>query len=202
MPPRGRRPGGATDTRADILDAARDLFAQNGFERTTMRAVGERAGVDPALIAHYFGNKDGLLAAAVTLPVDPALLFSGLEPSRAGPEFVRRILGVADSSPAVRRHMVAMMRTALSHEQAAAVMRQMLSRTILAGVGGLAADDHADLRAALIGSHLGGLLIGRYVLQVPGLAETDAEQVVAAMGPVVQHYLTGPMATPARRRRA
>jgi len=202
VPPRGRRPAGSTDTRADILDAARELFAQSGFERTTMRAVAERAGVDPALIAHYFGNKDGLLAEVITLPVDPALLLSGLDRAHAGPEVVRRILGVADSSPATRGRVVAMLRAALSHEQAAAAMRQMLSRTILAGVGDLAADDHGELRAALIGSHVGGLLMGRYVIKVPGLADADPEQVVAAMGPVVQHYLTGPIATVPRRLQA
>ena len=200
MPPRGRRPTGGTDTRSDILVAARDLFAENGFERTTMRAVGERAGVDPALISHYFGNKDGLLAEAITLPVDPALLLAGLDPAHAGTDLVRRILGVAESSPAVRRHMVAVLRTALSHDEAAAAMRTMLSRTILAGVGGLAAPDHQDLRAALIGSHIGGLMLGRYVLQVPALAEADPEQIVAAAGPVVQHYLTGTITTVPKRR--
>jgi AcrR family transcriptional regulator len=168
-----------------------------------MRAVGARAGVDPALIAHYFGNKDGLLAEVITLPVDPVQLLDGLDRSRAGADLVRRILGYADSSPVIRGRMVAMLRTALSHEHAAATMRLMLSRTILAGVGDLAASDHQELRASLIGSHMGGLLIGRYVLQVPGLAGADPEQIVAAAGPVLQHYLTGPIATvPERRLRA
>lgn len=198
MPPRGRRPAGASDTRADILDAARELFAQNGFERTTMRAVGERAGVDPALISHWFGNKDGLLAAVITLPVDPALLLGGLQRRTAGVDLARRVL-VLGESPEIRGRMIAMLRTALSNERAAEQMRDMLSSTILAGVSDLAEADHAQLRASLIGSHLGGLMLGRYVLQVPGLADADVEQVVAAVGPVFQHYLTGPIATvPAR----
>lgn len=200
MPPRGRRPAGAPDARAAILDAARELFAQNGFERTTMRGVAERAGVDPALIAHYFGNKDGLLAASVALPVDPLVLLAGLDRQRAGTEIVRRILGVAESSPVVRGQMIALMRTALSHEQAAEAMRAALSRTVLVVVGELVEPDLAPMRAALVGSHLGGLLIGRYALQVPGLADAEPEQLVAAVGPVLQHYLTGSITEVAGRR--
>ena len=83
MPGRGRRPLGSPDARRAVLDAARELFAERGFERTTMRAVAGQAGVDPALIYHYFGDKDGLLFAALQPPEDAAALFAGL--ARHGP---------------------------------------------------------------------------------------------------------------------
>src|SRR3954469_11292384 len=78
--PRGRRPG-APDTRADILAAARALFADRGFGRTTIRAVASDAGVDPALVHHYFGTKDDLFVASLQLPVDPR---ERLAPALAG----------------------------------------------------------------------------------------------------------------------
>ena len=84
MPVRGRRPLGSPDARQAVLDAARELFAGLGFERTTMRAVAARAGVDPALIYHYFDDKDGLLFAALQPPVDAATVFAGLAATAAG----------------------------------------------------------------------------------------------------------------------
>jgi AcrR family transcriptional regulator len=192
-PPRGRRPTGGADTRGAILVAARELFAENGFERTTMRAVAARADVDPALIHHYFENKDGLLDAAIDLPIDPQAVLGALEVDRelAGTEIVRRVLGVWEDSPAVRDRMIAMLRTGLSHEHAAALVRDVLGRTLLAGLGELVEPDRRELRAALIGSHLGGLMMARYVLRVPGVASATTDDLVASVGPVVQHYLTG-----------
>ncbi|HET7900467.1 MAG TPA: TetR family transcriptional regulator [Candidatus Nanopelagicales bacterium] len=205
MAVRGRRPSGSTDTRQAILDAARELFAEKGFERTTMRAVGERAGVDPALIAYWFGSKDGLLAEAMTLPLDIEAVLADLDASRPGADIVRRVLAAADGSPAVRGRAVAFLRIGLSHDHVAGLLREVISRRVLATLSPMAAPDHRELRAALIGSHIAGLMMGRYVVRVPALADADSEQLVVAMAPVVQHYLTGPMATvpergPARRR--
>jgi AcrR family transcriptional regulator len=202
VPPRGRRPSGGPDTREEILEAARVLFAEKGFERTTMRAVGERAGVDPALIAHYFGNKDGLLNEALSIPVDLPLLLADLDESHPGVDIVRRVLHQWDTSPQLRRRMIGLLRTGLSHEHAAAMLRGVLSRTILATLQKQVVDDQRELRTTLIGSHIAGLLMARYVLRLPALADADSEQIAVAVGPVVQHYLSGPIATvPARRTR-
>lgn len=195
MPPRGRRPAGGGDTREQILDAARTLFAEKGFERTTMRAVGEQAGVDPALIAHYFGNKDGLLVEALAMPVDLPVLLAELDASHPGADIVRRVLRLWDGSPALRRRMVGLLRTGLSHEHAAALLRGVLSRTVFATLRQHVVDDQRELRATLIGSHIAGLLMARYIIKVPELAAADPEQLAVAVGPVVQHYLSGPIAT-------
>jgi len=202
VPPRGRRPAGGSDTREVILAAAGGLFAEVGFERTTMREVAGRAGVDPALIHHYFVNKDGLLAAALALPVDPARLLAGLEkdPDHAGQAIVRRVLGMWEADPQTRRRLLALMRVGLSHEHAAEVLRDLLGRTILTVVARVVAEDDRPLRAALVGTQMGGLLLGRYLLGIPAVRDATSEQLVVAIGPVVQHYLTGPIGGRAARR--
>ena len=104
---RGRRPLGSPDARRAVLVAARDRFAELGFERPTMRAVASRAGVDPALIYHYFGDKDGLLFAALQPPVDAAAVFAGLADAtdRTGEELVRRLIGLWEERSEIREQM-------------------------------------------------------------------------------------------------
>jgi len=214
VPVRGRRPLGSPDARRAVLDAARELFAELGFERTTMRAVAARAGVDPALIYHYFGDKDGLLFAALQPPADAATVFAGLAAAgtgrtgtdrtgtdrtgtdrtgadRTGEELVRRLIGLWEERPEVREQMVAIIRTALSHDHAAGLLRDILSSFILAALSDVLADDRRELRVALIGSHIGGLMLARYILKVPGAAAASPEDLVQAVGPTVQRYLTG-----------
>lgn len=190
--PKGRRPGDS-GTREAILDAARELFAEVGYDRASMRAVAARAGVDPALIHHYFGTKDRLLASALQLPVDPEVLLAGVadHPERAGAEIVRRGLMLWDGNPEARDRMVGLMRAALSHDQAAAAMRDLLAGSVLATLELVVRDETAPLRAGLIGTQLGGLMLGRYVLRIPAVAGASAESLVAAVGPAIQHYVTG-----------
>lgn len=196
MPTRGRRPLGSPDARGAVLGAARELFAELGFERTTMRAVAARADVDAALIYHYFGDKEGLLAAAIELPVDPAALFAGVagDPSRAGEKLVRRVVTLWDTHPEIRERMIAVLRTGLSHDHAAQLVRDLLSSNLLAALGEVLAGDRRELRTGLIGSQIGGLMLARYVLKVPGAADATPEDLVRAVGPVVQHYMTGQIA--------
>ena len=193
MPVRGRRPLGSSDARQAVLDAARELFSELGFERTTMRAVAARAGVDPALIYHYFGDKDGLLFAALQPPADAAAVFAGLTAAadRTGEELVRRLIGLWEERPEVREQMVAIIRTGLSHDRAAGLLRDILSSLILAALGDVLAKDRRELRVALIGSQVGGLMLARYILQVPGAAAASPEDLVQAVGPTLQRYLTG-----------
>jgi AcrR family transcriptional regulator len=193
VPVRGRRPLGSPDARQAVLAAATELFAELGFERTTMRAVAARAGVDPALIYHYFGDKDGLLVAALQPPTDDATVFAGLadEADRAGEELVRRLISLWEDRPEVREQMAAILRTGLSHDRASRLLRDILSSFILAALGDVLAGDRRELRAALIGSQIGGLMLARYILKVPGAAAASSEDLVQAVGPTVQRYLTG-----------
>ena len=193
MAVRGRRPLGSPDARRAVLDSARELFAELGFERTTMRAVGARAGVDPALIYHYFGDKDGLLSAVIEVPADLAAALAGAagDAGRAGDELVRRVITVLEGHPEIRERMLATLRTALSHHQAAELLRDRLGSVLLAAFGPALASDRRELRVALIASQMGGLMLARYIIEVPGAAAASPRDLAQAVGPVIQHYLTG-----------
>lgn len=191
--PRGRRPSGG-DARADILGAARELFASDGYEKASMRAIARRARVDPSLIVHYFTSKEGLLREALALPMNPAQILSegldGVPDDQVGVELVRLIVGVWEQ-PAVQPRLQSMLRTAISHDLAMTLLRQMLQRTVIAAVSRLVEDDSAQQRAELIGSQMAGLALTRYLIRLPTLAAMSVDEVAEAVGPSVQHYLTG-----------
>lgn len=189
----GRPSPGGRDTRADILNAARTLFADLGFERTTVRAVAGRAGVDVALIYHHFGSKDGLLNAALTVPesAQPVLRPLPADISDPGRAVAEAVLGMWENDPALRAQALAMIRTALSHERAAQRLQNLHRTAVLALVAEVVADENRELRVALIGAYLSGLLISRYLFKIPALSAADLALLIAAAGPVVDHYLTG-----------
>lgn len=188
----GRRPG-ASHTREAILDAARESFAERGFSDTSVRAVAARAGVDAALVHHYFGTKDRLFAAAMELPFDPAavapaLLEPGLE--GLGERLVRFFLRVWDE-PVPRARIQAILRSALTQEAAAALLRDFVTRELIGRIAAAVGTPDAPLRATLVGTQLVGLGLLRYIIRVEPLASADPETVVAAIAPTLQRYLTG-----------
>lgn len=188
----GRRSGEST-ARDDILEAARKLFSDNGFDRTTLRQVADSAGVDPALISHYFGNKRGLFVAAVEFPSDPAAV---LEPVRTCPldelaaTTLRQILQVwaSPAGPSV----IARFRQALTSGEDELV-RDLLTSVILAPIRERlrGAGDDVDLRLTLFASQVAGLLVTREILALPPLRAADIDALVAAVAPNLQRYLTG-----------
>jgi AcrR family transcriptional regulator len=189
----GRRPG-ATNTRDAILDAARDCFAERGLASTSVRAVATRAGVDPALVHHYFGTKSALFAAAMELPFDPgaavpALLEPGID--GLGERIVRFFLAVWDE-PAARARVQAVLRSALTEEAAADLLRDFVTTQVLGPVAAGLGTPDAQLRATLVGTQLVGLGMLRYLVKVEPLASADSETVVAAIAPTIQGYLAGP----------
>lgn len=192
---RGRRPG-SPDTREAILAAARAAFAAHGFARTTIRAVARDAGVDPALVHHYFGSKDGLFAAAVELPVNPVEVLApvaAVPPGERGAAAVRALLGVWDSPGGAGA--LALFRSAVADPERMAMIREFVVGRALgvltAGLG-LSPAERAR-RTALAGSQLAGLIVTRYVMRVEPIASAPAEELVAAVGAAVQRYLTGPV---------
>ena len=193
------RPGGP-DTRAAILQAARTLFADLGYERTTMRAVAARAHVDVALIYHHFHSKDGLLTAALAVPerAQPNLVAIPASTPDPGRAVAAAVIGMWESDPALREQALAMTRTALSHDYAAQRLQAVHSTAVLALVAEVVADDQRELRAALIGAHLSGLLLARYLLKVDALAAASPTALIDAATPVIDHYLTGDLAEPRR----
>lgn len=187
----GRRSAGSS-AKDDILDAARELFSTNGFDRTTLRRVADEAKVDVALISHYFGNKRGLFVAAVEFPSDPAVV---LEPVRTCPNdelaatALRQILTVW-ASPA-GPSIVARFRQALINGEDELV-RGLLTSVILAPIRERL-DDHRDveLRLALFASQIAGLLVTRQILRLPAVRDAEIDELVDAVAPNLQRYLTG-----------
>ncbi|MEW2377798.1 TetR family transcriptional regulator [Micromonospora sp. NPDC047812] len=192
----GRRPGNP-DTRQAILDAARAAFAERGFDRASIRAVAAAARVDPALVHHYFGSKDRLFLAAMHAPADPAeLLPRVLAGDRAGlgERLVRAFLGVWDSPAGTAG--VALLRSAVSNEWTARLLREFLVTQVLRRVLDQLDVDPAELplRGSLVASQLIGLAMMRHVVRLEPVASAAPETLVAAVGPTVQRYLTGDLA--------
>jgi AcrR family transcriptional regulator len=188
----GRRPG-ASGTREAILDAARRAFAEQGYQRATIRGVAELAGVDPALVHHYFGTKQGLFVAAVRLPVNPVehlTVVLAEDPSQAGQRLVGTFLAVWDHA-ADRSPLLALVRSAVGDEAAAAMLREFITEEVLGPVARRLGSPDATLRATLVGSQIVGLIMARYIIRVEPLASADAAVITAAVGPTVQRYLTG-----------
>jgi AcrR family transcriptional regulator len=191
----GRRPGGSagSGSREAILAAARQALAQHGYDGTTVRGIAAEAGVDPALVHHFFGTKQGLFAAAMELPVDPsavlpALLAPGVE--GLGERLVRFFLSLWEA-PADRSPFLALIRGAVTHEESAALLREFVTRAVLGRVAAAVNESQPELRATLAGSQMVGLAMARYVIRLEPLASADIETVVAAVAPTVQRYLAG-----------
>ncbi|MGZ4477926.1 MAG: TetR/AcrR family transcriptional regulator [Nocardioidaceae bacterium] len=194
---RGRRAGGP-DTRGEILEAARESFADKGFARTTIRGVAVGSGVDPALVHHYFGSKDDLFLAALQIPVDPrAVLPEVFAPGLdgAGERLLRAVLPVWDD-PDVRLPLVALVRTSVGHESAQTLLQDGLMRMVLTPLRELLPADEADTRSQLLATQMLGLIVTRYVLGLEPLASMPREQVVAWVAPNLQRYLDGPAPPP------
>jgi AcrR family transcriptional regulator len=190
---RGRRPGGA-DTRAQLLDAARAVFAERGYDGATVRVIAERAGVDPAMVNHWFGGKEGLFTASLDIPVNPAMILTEVvpgDPDHLAERIVTRFVQVWDATGAAP--LRTLIQSVASHEDAARMLREFIDNVLVRKVVSSVAPDRADLRAGLCGSQLIGLAMVRYVLKVEPLASADHATVVAAVAPNLQRYLTGPL---------
>jgi AcrR family transcriptional regulator len=195
VPRSGRRPAGS-GTRPAIAGAARRQFAALGYDRTSLRSVAAEAGVDAALVTYFFGTKQELLVSVVELPFDPdqvvpAVFADG--PAAAGGHLARFVAHALDDA-AVRDRLTGLVRAAASEPEAAALLRDLVQDRILARVVAELDAPDADLRAALIGSQLVGLVMARVVLAVEPLASLPTATVAAALAPTLQHYLTGPLA--------
>jgi AcrR family transcriptional regulator len=190
---RGRRPG-APDTRAAILAAARELFARGGYAGTSMRAVAAAAGVDAALVHHYFGTKDDLFVAALALPVDLRtavlpVIEGGVD--GAGERLMRMFVSVWDDE-ATRLPMLALVRGILE-PGGQQLVRDGFTRMVLTPVGTGLGLDHPERRMPLVASQVVGIIMVRYLVGLEPLASMPPDELVAVYAPTLQRYLTGPL---------
>ncbi|MFF5345787.1 TetR family transcriptional regulator [Streptomyces althioticus] len=193
---RGRPPAAeSAGTRDRILDAAREEFSARGYEKTSVRGIAKAAGVDSALVHHYFGTKERVFEAAVEVAFGPALaerdaLLEGpLE--EVGERMTRVIIGLWEN-PVTRTPLLAIVRSAVNNDTAAAVFRRLVASQLLRRIAGQLDRPDAELRAELAAAQLVGIAMIRYVIRVEPLASADPEDLVRRVAPVVQGHLTGP----------
>lgn len=190
---RGRPRAGKSDTRERILAAAMDEFGELGYDGATMRGIAGRAGVDSALVHHYFGTKADLFGETVGAPMRPDLAIPEIlagPRDEVGERIVRYLLETWEE-PDVRRRGVALLRTTIGNKLTTPLLAGFLSRELLSRIVRALDVDDADLRAALAASQVAGLLIARYVLRLPALVEASVDDLVDRVGPTVQRYLYG-----------
>jgi AcrR family transcriptional regulator len=173
-------------TRSTILATARSQFGNHGFERTTIRSVASEAGVDPALVMHYFGSKAELFAAASRFDITfPDL--SDVAPDRIADVLLPMFVAVwGPEGP-----FLPLLRAAATNRAAADALLEVFVDQVAPALAAVVPDRAAD-RAALVGSQLLGLAVARYVLCIPSLAGMDDANLIEWLRPVLAHYLTGP----------
>ena len=187
------RPSGQSTAKAKILSAAEKLFAKDGYDQTTIRAVAKQAGVDPALIMHYFGSKQELFIAATApaqgVPHKIAKELGDGDPETLGLRLATMFVGMLESKPS-NHIVVTALKAAIRIPGAAALLKTMLVRPILKTFKDSALD-HAELRATLAQSQLIGLVMVRYILKIEPLASLPADELISYLAPTLQRYLTG-----------
>ena len=172
-------------TRAAILAAARERFGADGYERATIRAIAADAGIDPAMVMRYFGNKEKLFAAAAEFDLRLPDV-TGIPADEVGIRLAGHVLDRWDGDET----LMALLRAAVTNPAAAERMREIFAAQLGPAVLAVAPDD-APARAGLVATQVLGLALTRYVLRLPPVVAMDRDAVVGWLGPVLQHYLTG-----------
>ncbi|MDG4862505.1 TetR family transcriptional regulator [Streptomyces sp. T-3] len=179
-------------TRDKILTAAREQFSERGYDKASIRGIAKAAGVDSALVHHYFGTKDEVFAAAIEVTFEPAATVveevgRGLD--GAGERLARFFFAVWEN-PATRTPLLAVIRSAVTHEAAAKVLRGFVVRRLIERVEAELTVPNPKFRAELAASHMVGIAFVRYVVQVEPLASADPEEIIRLVAPTLQRYLT------------
>lgn len=188
---RGRPRAGESDARERILAAAIDEFGELGYDAATVRGIAARAGVDSALVHHHFGTKADLFGEAIGAPMRPDI---ALPEILAGPrqdvgERIIRYVLESWEQPEVRKRGVMLLRTVIGNKLTTPLLAGFLSRELLGRVAKALDVEDAELRASLVASQIAGMLVARYVLRFPALADASVDDLVARVAPTLQRYL-------------
>ena len=196
----GRRPG-RQDTRGAILTAARDVFAERGYDGASIRQIATGAGVDPALVHHYFGTKEQLFLAVVQPPINPAELIPQIvagDPALLGERLVGAFLSVLEN-PVTGPAFEALLRGAFANRLAGKLIKEFFAvqiiRRVVRELDTVVDAAEVPLRANLAASQMLGLAATRYILKFEPLASAPHEAVISAVAPTLQRYLTGDITT-------
>jgi AcrR family transcriptional regulator len=187
------RPAGPSDTRERILASARELFARNGIDRTSIRAVAVGAGVDPALVHHYYGTKQQLFAAAIHIPIDPMMVILPLRETpveELGYKLPSLMLPLWDSE--LGSGFIAELRSLLAGNEVS-LLRSFLQEVIAVEVGSRVDSPPGTgiIRVQFVASQLLGVVMARYILELDPFKSLPVERIAKTIGPNLQRYLTG-----------
>jgi AcrR family transcriptional regulator len=187
------RPPGTSDTRERILTSARELFARNGIDKTSIRAIAADAGVDPALVHHYFGTKTQLFAAAIHIPIDPMQVIGPMRETpleELGHTLPSILLSLWDSE--LGSGFIAMLRSILAGDQVS-LIRSFLQEVIAVEVGSRVDNPPGSgrIRVQFVASQLLGVVMARYILELDPFKSLPIEQIAETIAPNLQRYLTG-----------
>ncbi|WP_019970234.1 TetR/AcrR family transcriptional regulator [Mycobacterium sp. 141] len=187
------RPPGPSDTRERILASARELFARNGIDKTSIRAIAADTGVDPALVHHYFGTKTQLFAAAIHIPIDPMAVIGPLREvavEQIGHTLPSILLPLWDSE--IGKGFIATLRSILAGNDVS-LFRSFLQDVIVSEVGSRVDDPPGSgrIRVQFVASQLVGVAMARYILELEPFKSLPVEQIAETIGPNLQRYLTG-----------
>ncbi|MCU1696620.1 MAG: TetR/AcrR family transcriptional regulator [Mycobacterium sp.] len=187
------RPPGPSDTRDRILTSARELFARNGIDKTSIRAIASAAGVDAALVHHYFGTKQQLFVAAVRIPIDPMLVIGPLRETpvdELGLKLPSLLLPLWDSE--MGSGLIATLRSLLAGNEVS-LIRSFLQEVVAVEVGTRVDDPPGSgrIRVQFVASQLVGVVMARYILELEPFKSLPVQQVAETIAPNLQRYLTG-----------
>jgi AcrR family transcriptional regulator len=188
MPPETtEKPSKSDRTRAQILTAAQVLFAERGYDATTIRDIASRAAIDPAMVIRYFRNKDELFARAASIRLDLPDL-RDVDTSRIGETLARRFLDVWEGLES-GREMAILLRSAASNDFAARRVRDVFAAQVGKAIATIGPQDTAGRRAGLVASQLLGLALCRYILRLPPVVGLSREEIVRDIGATLQRYI-------------
>ncbi|HEX9178600.1 MAG TPA: TetR family transcriptional regulator [Mycobacterium sp.] len=187
------RPAGTSDTRERILVSARELFARNGIDKTSIRAVAAAAGVDPALVHHYYGTKQQLFAAAIHVQIDPMQVIGPLLETpveEIGYTLPKLLLPLWDSE--MGKGFIATIRSLLAGSEVS-LIRSFLQEVIAAEIGPRVDNPPGSgrIRIQFVASQLVGVVMARYILELDPFKSLPVDQIAETIGPALQRYLTG-----------
>jgi AcrR family transcriptional regulator len=182
------RPLRSQPTRDRILTAARQLFAEHGYDRTTIRLVAAAAAINPSLVMRYYGSKEGLFAAAATFDLRLPDLAALPRPD-VGRALVRHFLARWEG-PGSGDELPSLLRAAVTHEVARERAFAIYREQIASAIARLCPPATAEVSAALVATQIVGLALTRYVIRLPPVLALDAETIIERVGTTIQSYLT------------
>ena len=181
------KPLRSQETRDRILIAARRLFSEEGFEKTTIRAVGAAAGIHPSMVMRYYGSKDELFAAAAK--IDFRMPDLALVPSaNRGAALVTHVLERWEG--AASEELQAILRAAGTHELARRRLAEVVEKQAVPAIKRILPADRVEERLGLIIIQIAGLVLSRYLFRHPSVTALDHETIILHLGAAIQVHIT------------